>query len=60
MGQIYQITTNFTKRQKITPNHRKTSQMVMKYTKTFHSKAPQNLPKLGFLFENNPSGNLGE
>jgi hypothetical protein len=32
-------------------------QMVIKYTKIFHSKTLQNLPKLGFLFENKPSGN---
>jgi hypothetical protein len=33
--------------------------MVIKFTNIFHSKAIQNLPKLGFLFENNPSGNPG-
>jgi hypothetical protein len=32
--------------------------MVIKYTDIFHSKALQNLPKLGFLkIENKPSGN---
>jgi hypothetical protein len=31
--------------------------MAMKYTNLFHSKALQNLPELGFWFENIPSGN---
>jgi hypothetical protein len=31
--------------------------MVIKYTKIFHSKTLQNLPKFGFWFENKPSGN---
>jgi hypothetical protein len=32
------------------PNGRKIFQMVIKYTTTFHSKALQIFPKLGFLF----------
>jgi hypothetical protein len=32
-------------------------QMAIKYINIFHSKALQNLPKLGFWFENKPSGN---
>jgi hypothetical protein len=36
-GKIYQITTKYI------------DQMVIKYTKIFHCKTPQNLPKLGFL-----------
>jgi hypothetical protein len=31
--------------------------MVKKYTKIFHTKILQNLPKLGIWFENKPSGN---
>jgi hypothetical protein len=31
--------------------------MGIKYTNIFHLKILQNLPKLGFLFENIPSGN---
>jgi hypothetical protein len=37
----------------------KIDQMAIKYTKIFHCKTLQNLPKLGFLFENTPSGNRG-
>jgi hypothetical protein len=33
--------------------------MTIKYTSSFHSKALQNLPKLGFWFENKQSGNPG-
>jgi hypothetical protein len=33
--------------------------MVLKYDKIFHCKILQNVPKLGFLFENRPSGNPG-
>jgi hypothetical protein len=33
--------------------------MDRKYTNIFLSKALQNLPKLGFWFENKPSGNPG-
>jgi hypothetical protein len=32
-------------------------QMTLKYTKTFHSKAARNVPKLGFWYENTQSGN---
>jgi hypothetical protein len=35
------------------------TQMGIKYTNIFHSKALQNLPKLDFWFENIPSGNPG-
>jgi hypothetical protein len=31
--------------------------MAIKYFHIFQSKALKNLPKLGFLFENKPSGN---
>jgi hypothetical protein len=31
------------------PNYRKIFPMTIKYTSIFHSKALQNLPKLGFL-----------
>jgi hypothetical protein len=34
--------------------------MAKEYTNLSCSKALQNLPKLGFLFENIPSGNHGE
>jgi hypothetical protein len=34
------------------PNGRKIFQMTLKYTNIFYSKALQNLPKLGFWFEN--------
>jgi hypothetical protein len=51
------MATNYLKRQQIIPNEREIFQMVIKYTKIFHSKALQNLPKLGFLVENKPSGN---
>jgi hypothetical protein len=38
----------------------KIDQIVIKYTKIFHSKTLQKLPKLGFFwFENKPSGNPG-
>jgi hypothetical protein len=33
--------------------------MTVKYTKNFHFKALENLPKLPFLFEKIPSGNPG-
>jgi hypothetical protein len=41
-GKIYQITTTL-------PNDRKIFQMTIQYTSIFHSKALQNLPKLGIL-----------
>jgi hypothetical protein len=34
-------------------------QMAIKYISIFQSKTLQNLPKLGFWFENKPSGNPG-
>jgi hypothetical protein len=43
-GKKYQMTTNYTKRA-----FGIIFQMVIKYTNFFHSKALQNLPKLGFL-----------
>jgi hypothetical protein len=39
------------------PNGRHIFQMVKDYTNLFYSKALQNLPNLGFLIENIPSGN---
>jgi hypothetical protein len=49
MGRIYQIATNYNKQPKIIPNGHKIFQMGTKYTNIFHSKALQNLPKLGFF-----------
>jgi hypothetical protein len=51
-GKIYQITTTLPNGHKIY----QIFQMNIKYTSIFHSKALQNLPKLGF-FKNKPSGN---
>jgi hypothetical protein len=34
--------------------------MAIKYINNYQSKVVQNLPQLGFLFENKPSGNPGE
>jgi hypothetical protein len=34
----------------------KIEQTAIKFTNIFHCKTLQNLPKLGFLFENIPSG----
>jgi hypothetical protein len=48
MGKIYQMTTLYTKLPYIMPNGYKIFQMIIKYN-TFHSKALQNLPKLGFF-----------
>jgi hypothetical protein len=48
-GKKYQITTKYTKWPLDISNGRKIDQMVIKYTKIFHSKTLQNLPKLGFL-----------
>jgi hypothetical protein len=31
--------------------------MAIKYTDIYHSKALQNVPKIGFWLENKPSGN---
>jgi hypothetical protein len=40
------------------PNGHKLHQTTVKYTNIFHSKALQNIPKLGFLvFKYKPSGN---
>jgi hypothetical protein len=46
---IYQMTTNYTKLPYIMPNGLKIFQMIIKYNNIFHSKALQNLPKLGVL-----------
>jgi hypothetical protein len=46
---MYQMTTNYTKQPYIILNGRKIFQIVKKYNNIFHSKALQNLPKLGFL-----------
>jgi hypothetical protein len=43
------MTTSYTKLPCIIPNGRKIFQMIIKYHNIFHSKALQNLPKLGFL-----------
>jgi hypothetical protein len=48
-GEIYQVTTKYTKLPLNISNGRKTDQMVIKMTKIFHCKTLQNLPKLGFL-----------
>jgi hypothetical protein len=53
------MTTKYTKWPKIFYNGRKIDQMIIKYTKIFHCKTFQNLPKFDFLFENKPSGNPG-
>jgi hypothetical protein len=46
----YQITTTLPNCHRIhIPNDRKIYQMTITYTSIFHSKALQNLPKLGFL-----------
>jgi hypothetical protein len=54
---MYQMTIKFTKCPQNIPNYRKIYQMTIKYTYIFHCKTVQNLPKLGFLFENKPSRN---
>jgi hypothetical protein len=46
-GEIYQMNTIYTKRPKHISNGRKIDQIVIKYTKIFHSKTLQKLPKLG-------------
>jgi hypothetical protein len=48
-GKIHQIITKYTIWPQNISNGRKIDQMVIKYTKNFHSKTLQNLPKLGFL-----------
>jgi hypothetical protein len=47
---IYQIATKL-------PNGRNIFQVTIENTNVFNSNALQNLPKLGFWFENIPSGN---
>jgi hypothetical protein len=49
-GKIYQISAKVR-------NYHKICQMAIKYTTIFHSKAHEKLPKVGFGFENMPSGN---
>jgi hypothetical protein len=49
MGNIYQMTTIYTKLPYIMPYGHKIFQMIIKYNNIFHSNALQNLPKLGFL-----------
>jgi hypothetical protein len=57
-GKVFQIITKYTKWPKNISNGHKIDQMVIKYTKIFHSKTLQNLPKFCFFwFENKPSGN---
>jgi hypothetical protein len=46
---LYQTAINYTKWQLNIPNGRKIFQMVIEYTNLCHSKALQNLPKVGFL-----------
>jgi hypothetical protein len=41
------------------PKGRKTDKMAQKYNYIFNWKTLQNLPKLGFLLENIPSGKPG-
>jgi hypothetical protein len=41
----------------IIPNGLKIFQIFIKYNSIFHSKALQNVTKVGFLVENKPSGN---
>jgi hypothetical protein len=48
-GKIYQMTTNYPKRPYFLPQCRKIFLTVIKSANIFHSKALQNLPKLGFL-----------
>jgi hypothetical protein len=60
-GKIYQLPQNIPNGHKKFPMAIKyVDQMVIKYTKIFHSKTFQNLHKLGFLVENKPSGNPGQ
>jgi hypothetical protein len=54
-GKFYPITTKCTK----CPLNISNGHKINKYVKIFHSKTLQNLPKLGFWFENKPSGNPG-
>jgi hypothetical protein len=56
-GNIYQIIIKYTKCQQNVPNGRKIDQMAIIYTKIFHCNSLQNLAKVGFWFENMPSGN---
>jgi hypothetical protein len=58
-GEIYQITTKYTKWPKNISNGRKIDQMVIKYTyKTFSIARPSKIYPIGyFWFENKPSGN---
>jgi hypothetical protein len=46
LAQIYQMITNYTKR---IPNNYKLQLMTVKHTKSFHSKAFQNIAEVGFL-----------
>jgi hypothetical protein len=48
-GKLYQRTTNYTIRPYIIPNIRNLYQMAVKFTNIIHSKALQNIPKLGCL-----------
>jgi hypothetical protein len=56
-GEIYQITTTYTKWSQNRPNGRKIDQTAIKYTNIFHCKSLKKLPKSGFWVENMPSGN---
>jgi hypothetical protein len=47
----------YTKLPQNIPNDRKIDQMVIKYTKIFHSKTSKIHPNGDFWFENKPSGN---
>jgi hypothetical protein len=49
LGPKYQNGEKYTKLPQNISNGRKIDQMVIKYTKIFHSKTLRNLPKLGFL-----------
>jgi hypothetical protein len=57
MGKIYQMTTNYTKRQNIIPNGRKILQNVIKYNNIYIPRPSKMYPNLDFWLENKPSGN---
>jgi hypothetical protein len=58
-GKMYQMNTKCTEWSLNISNLHKIFQMAIKYINIFQSKTLQNLPKLGFWFENKPSGNPG-
>jgi hypothetical protein len=48
-GKIYLRTTNYTKHPYTIPSGNKVCQITVKCTNIFHSKALQNIPKLGYF-----------